>query len=351
MVPSYFGWIAAQFVALAGMLDLMFDVGMTLGILLVAAVAVGYTLLGGMWSVTLTDGFQITLVFTGLLFLAATTLSTLGDGSVVLGLARLWADTPPEIRRPVPHGSQALVEWLAVFAVGALGNIPGQDLMQRVFSARSAAVAAKACLVGGALYVTFGSIPVMLGLAARLQFPDDLSRAVLPALAHAFFEPLPATVFAVVLVSAVLSTIDSAILSPASVLAQNVLVHVNRGFMSPLVLMRVAVLVVAGCSLGLAFAGESAYALLEDAYELPLVGMLVPLVMGLYREPRTPLSAVFSILVGLCLWLVHYFAGWTYFFEPWTESLAVPPPAAITMAACSFIVYIGVDAVSGRSRH
>lgn len=31
MVPSYFGWIAAQFVALAGMLNLFFGTDMTFG--------------------------------------------------------------------------------------------------------------------------------------------------------------------------------------------------------------------------------------------------------------------------------------------------------------------------------
>ena len=70
MVPSYFGWVAAQFVALANMLELFFDTPLELGILLVAVVATGYTLLGGMWSVTLTDAVQISLVLAGLVVLA-----------------------------------------------------------------------------------------------------------------------------------------------------------------------------------------------------------------------------------------------------------------------------------------
>ena len=87
MVPSYFGWIAAQLVAFAGMLNLFFGLDMTAGILLVAVVAVGYTLMGGMWSVTLTDAFQISLVMIGLVVLGWTTLVTLGDGSMLSGLA------------------------------------------------------------------------------------------------------------------------------------------------------------------------------------------------------------------------------------------------------------------------
>jgi Na+/proline symporter len=48
MVPGYFGWIAAQFVALAGMLELYWDIPPVTGILLVAAVGTGYALIGGM---------------------------------------------------------------------------------------------------------------------------------------------------------------------------------------------------------------------------------------------------------------------------------------------------------------
>lgn len=340
MVPSYFGWVAAQFVALAGMLQLFFGLDMTAGILLVAVVATGYTLLGGMWSVTLTDAFQMALILIGLLALGHASLSELGGGSVVTGASRLWSETPPEMRRPFPTGSaQQALEWLAVFAVGALGNIPGQDLMQRVFAARSSRIAARACCLGGAMYVLFGLVPVGLGLAARITFPEDVEQAVLPALAHGFLAPVPAVVFTVVLASAVLSTIDSAILSPASVLSQNLLEHVNRGFLKPLVLNRLSVVVVAVASLGFAFAGESAYALLEDAYELPLVGMFVPLVMGIYAKPRSALPAIASMSAGLFLWLLHYFADWSYFFEPWTASLPLRPPASITMTAFSFLVF------------
>ena len=350
MVPSYFGWIAAQFVALAGMLELFFGLSPSIGIVLVAGIAVGYTLMGGMWSVTLTDAFQITLVMVGLVLLGVTTLNVLGDGSVVAGWIRLWSETPPEMRRPVPTGSfQRLFEWVAVLAVASLGNIPGQDLLQRVFSARSARVASRAAVASGVLYILFGMIPVLLGLSGRILFPEDLERAVLPAMAHAFLAPAPAIVFSVVLVSAVLSTIDSAILSPASVLSQNVFAHLRPGRWSSLALTRIAVVLVTLASMAFAFAGESAYTLLEDAYELPLVGMFVPLAMGLLRTPATPWSATCSMATGLVLWIGHYAADWGYFLEPLTAGLPLRVPASLGMTAFGLLVYLGVDALGRRN--
>jgi hypothetical protein len=62
------------------------------------------------------------------------------------------------------------------------------------------------------VYIVFGAIPVLLGLAANLLLPEDVQVRILPALAGLFLSPVLAVVFIVALVSAVLSTIDSAIL-------------------------------------------------------------------------------------------------------------------------------------------
>lgn len=316
MVPSYFGWIAAQFVALAGMLHLFFDWPMVPGICLVAAVGTGYTLLGGMWSVTMTDALQISLVLLGLMVLAVQSLATLGGGSIVAGWETLAANLSPEMLQPVDTESlQALFAWLSVFCIGALGNIPGQDLMQRIFASRSARVARWACLLAGAAYLSFGLLPILLGLVGKIVFSDDFGRGILPALAHVFLSPVFAVVFILALLSAVLSTIDSAILSPATVLAQNVFARFVPRARS-LLLNHLAVLIVAGCALAMALLGESAYSLLEDAYELTLVGLLAPLVLGLYTRRGGVAAATASMLAGSGFWLLHHATGWENFFEP-----------------------------------
>src|SRR5690606_17305237 len=118
MVPGYFGWIAAQFVALAGILEVFWQIPMQHGIWLVALVGTGYTLLGGMWSVTLTDVVQLALVLIGLVVLAVTVLAELGGGAgMAAGWARLVAETPPEhlVLMPAENAAE-LVGWLSVLA-------------------------------------------------------------------------------------------------------------------------------------------------------------------------------------------------------------------------------------------
>ncbi len=342
LVPSYFGWIAAQFVAVAGMLDLFFGIDPRVGLVLVAVVGTGYTLMGGMWSVTLTDAVQIVLVAVGLVILAITVLSRLGDGSVMAAFGRIGSETPAEKLVLIPaKDAAAFLGWLGVFLTGALGNVPGQDLMQRVFASRSDRTAGRACLIAGGAYLVLGAIPLLLALAANLLIPSSLDQAILPALAQSFLSPALAVVFLVALLSAVLSTIDSAILSPAGALAQNVVPRFRRG--DPLRVNRLAVVFVAACSLATAFAGESAYSLLEEAYAMTLVGLFVPLMLGLYSKPRDGRSAIAAMLTGTGVWAIHFLLGWEAFLEAAPGIGALGLPVSLAATVCGLAAYFAFE--------
>ncbi|HXV59681.1 MAG TPA: sodium:solute symporter family protein [Vicinamibacteria bacterium] len=338
MVPSYFGWVAAQFVALAGMLQLFFGIDLSAGILIVALVGSGYTLLGGMWSVTLTDALQMALVLAGLLVLGFSTLTGLGEGSAIVGLVRLWNDTPPELRNPIPATTlRDFTDWVAVFAIAALGNLPSQDIVQRISASRTSAVARRACLWSGCLYISFGIIPVGLGLAGRILFPESLNAAILPALAHGFTQPFVAVTFTVMLASAVLSSIDSGILAPAAVLSENLFRYANRGRLSSLTLNRIAVAIVGAGSLAMAYSGQSAYGLLEDSYEVVFVSLFVPMAFAVYGWRCSGKAAVASMSSGILIWFVHWTAGWQYLAEPF---LPVPIPASLSATVASLLAYL-----------
>ncbi len=365
LVPSYFGWIAAQFVALADMLLLYFNLDPAWGILIVALIGTGYTLLGGMWSVTLTDAVQISLVIVGLIYLGWAAFANFGNGGnaadpgggAIAGVERLIEETPPEMLVAVPTETLTVFTvWLGVFCAGALGNLPGQDLTQRIFAARSAGVAQAACLVAGVVYLLMGLFPVGLGLMSQHLWPDGELPSTLSVIARQFFSPAGLIIFTVALMSAVLSTIDSAILSPASILAQNVFPRLGLQGYSMLMVNRVAVALVAGASLVVAYLGESAYSLLEAAYEMILVSLFVPLILGIYMRPVGGLPANACMLTGVGLWFLHKAAGWEYFLQPWLASPdritpATPPqaiaaaPAGLAITGVGLVAYLAVDTV------
>ena len=349
MVPGYFGWIAAQFVALAGILDLFWHIPLTEGVWMVAAVGTGYTLLGGMWSVTLTDAVQLVFIVLGLIVLALTVLSALaGVAGIGAGLERLVTEVPAEKLTLIPTDDlAAFVGWLSVLAIGVLGNIPGQDLSQRIFASRSAGIAKPACLIAGFAYVSIGMIPVLTGLAANLlDLPEAGGRATLLALAGTLMSPVFGIIFVLAVTAAVLSTIDSAILAPSSVLSNNIFTKLwpER---SPLGMSRWATLGVALMSLAVAYLGQDAYELLESAYAIGMVGLFIPLAIGLHARGGDEIAALASMVAGILVWGLHLALGWEYFAGRLLEPVELPQELAATLLA--WVAYEAVAALRAPS--
>ena len=235
-VPSYFAWVALQYSALAGILNLYFEIPMTTGILIVAGITLVYTMIGGMWSVTLTDTIQILLALAGLVVLTASALSHegLGDGNPVRGFSvliekistehpdhlRLWP-APPEDGSTLTYLS-SILGVLALWATGMFGNIPGQDLQQRVFAAKSEKTAQHACILAGVLYLCFGSLPLILGLSSLVTHPEGNFDPV-AFLAGEYLSTGMLVIFVIAVVSMIVSTATSAVLAPATILGHNLL--------------------------------------------------------------------------------------------------------------------------------
>lgn len=345
MVPSYFGWIAAQYIALASMLEILFGMPLALGLILVAGIGILYTLLGGMWSVSLTEAVQIALVVVGVLIMAWNIFAALGEGSASAGVVRLWAEMPAEKKVLIPReNAEELVGWLGVVTVGALGNLPSQDLAQRIFSSRSVRTAKWACYLAGFVYLTFGIVPLGIGLAADILIPGAPEQSTLTTLAHYFLSPALAVLFTLVVMSAVIATIDSSILSPASVLAQNLLWPMGQGWfeqrkVSLLLLNRLCVVAIGLASLVTAFLGENAYSLLEDGYAAGLVSLLVPLLIGLYSQRGDERSALVAMAVGTSVWLVHLIGGAEQMFGEWWPQGWIALPVGLSCAALALVAY------------
>ena len=311
-VPSYFSWIALQYTALAKILELYFHIPLMTGILLVAAVTLVYTMIGGMWSVTLTDTLQIVIGLAGLVVLLVATVSQpqLGDGDPVRGLWVVFsrvAETHPDHLRLVPAEMSLTVVlgWLGAWATGLFGNIPGQDLQQRVFASKSPDTAMHACILAGILYFVFGMIPVTLGFASLVTHPGQ---AIDPVgfLAGEYLSTGMLVVFVIAVVSMVVSTATSAVLAPATILGHNLLARTRLFANRPLFRDRFCVVAVSLGGIAMAMWGKSLMQLLDVALSIQLVALFVTVTMGIYGRPRGPLPGVLSMLLGIGAWLVAF---------------------------------------------
>jgi Na+/proline symporter len=331
-VPSYFAWIALQYTALAGILGTYFDIPTEQGILIAAGLTMTYTMIGGMWSVTLTDSLQILIALVGLLVLAAAVFRQpeLGDGSVMAGVSTLFEklnETHPGHLNFFPDLNAVLIMgWIGAWATGLFGCIPGQDLQQRIFSSKDENVAAKACILAGVLYMAFGIIPVTLGMASLVTHPN-LDGDPVAFLAGSYLSPLWLVVFMVAVVSMVVSTATSAVLAPATLLGHNILGRLKVLEEKKLLRNRMCVAIVTGGGVGLAMMGEKMMDLLDMALSVSLVALFVPVVFGIYGKPRSEWSALLSMSLGFSVWFVLFL----------TEKVFCPQPSGFEGAYHEYV--------------
>lgn len=337
LVPSYFGWIAVQFVVLAEVLHLVFGIPLPAGIVGVMLAGTVYTLLGGMRAVALTDAIQMVIIVVGLVLLVAGVIWNEG-----------WRATQATVQaafggRPGGRDLLLAVDWLAV---GALGNLPAQDLIQRILCVRSARGAKQACYLSAGVYLLFGLAPVLLGLLAGRLAPELANAVVMGFAGETLNGPLT-VVFILAVVSAVLSTISGAVLAPSSVIAQNLAWKSLKQRCGDRELNRAAIVLMSLFSLATAFSGDTTFGMLEDAYSLMLVGLVVPLLGGLWLPRRPASAAIWSMATGTVIWIVHLLLGWEdWFVQAWLEPRGVLLPANLTITVIAAVVFL----VAGRDQ-
>jgi SSS family solute:Na+ symporter len=319
---SYLGWAAAQLTALGLVLSVLGQGAgygwLTLDrcILIGALIVMFYTVLGGMWSVALTDMIQTVVIIIGLVIIASLLANMAGGVGVVVESARASG----RLRLFPRGGAEEWLPFVAGFLTAALGSIPQQDVFQRVTSAKDEKTAVRGTLLGGGFYFLFAFVPMFIAYSAVVIDPAYLDlfasqdeREVQRILPQLIMEKTPfwaQVVFLGALVSAILSTASGTLLAPSSLFVENVL----RPFLprltekNMLVTLRVVLVVFAVCAtLQAVNSNVTMYEMVQGAYSVPLVGALVPLVLGIYWRRANTQGAILSIASGVSVWLYMLF--------------------------------------------
>ena len=324
---SYFGWVAAQFVALGLAFSVLSSgaIDLRTGVLLGAAAVLIYTVAGGMWSVALTDFFQAIVIIAGMAGVAWVVADLAGGtGRVIASAAdsgRLRFLPPPDVK--------SILAFISAGLVVLLGSIPQQDVLQRIVSAKDEGVAAGGAILGGILYFFIASVPIFLVSAAALIDAPMVARLITQD--HQLILPtliLERTPFAIqvlffgALISAILSTASGALLAPAVLIAENLIRPLART-MNDAALLRTMRLTVLGLGAGITLmaitSSLSIYQLVNESGKVVLVAAFVPLAAGLFWRRATQAGALASAGCGLAAWLL---------LEAIAPEATVPPPLA-----------------------
>ncbi|WP_103531315.1 sodium:solute symporter [Streptomyces sp. SM11] len=333
-------------IAYATIFDVLFDVNRTVAIVLGGAIVVAYSTLGGMWSITLTDMVQFVVKTIGILLILLP-VAVVKAG----GFSEMKAQLPTEYFDPLGIGGETVFTYVLIYTFGML---IGQDIWQRVFTARSDTTARWGGTVAGTYCLVYAIAGAVIGTAAKVMYPDLASAD--SAFATIVTDELPVGVRGLVLaaaLAAVMSTSSGALIACATVANNDIWsrlrgvvgrgagdephdeVKGNRAF---ILIMGIAVILIA-------IALNDVVEALTVAYNLLVGGLLVPIIGGLLWRRGTAAGALSAVAVGGVaviglMWHYGILANQPIYYGLLASlavyvvvSLATPPTDAAVLAA------------------
>ena len=301
-IPVYLGWVGGQLLAFGIILHALTGLPVMFSVLISTAVVILYTYWGGMWADAVTDLYQMIFILIGLLVLFPILVSDLG------GFPAILQRVPESFFYFYPHTDSPLtwLNYLQAWMMVGIGSLPAQDLFQRMMAPRSASMARNASILAGVMYMGIGLIPVLLGIFGRVALPESTGESILIVLAQKYL-PTPLMALMVgALLSAIMSSADSALLAPAGIIGHNIVSYLNPGASEELQLKwcHRSILIVGIFSLVLALYFQNIYTLCMNAWGVLLVGVAAPMIAGVYWKRATTAGAMAGAFCGILSWIL-----------------------------------------------
>jgi SSS family solute:Na+ symporter len=299
-------------IAYATVFNVLFGTNRTVSVIIGGAIVMLYSSIGGMWSITLTDMVQFILKTVGIFFLLLPFTWNRAGG--LDGIRERAGDAAFSL------GTIGIGTIITFFVVYTFGMLIGQDIWQRVFTARSPGVAKWGGTTAALYCVLYGVAGALIGMAASTFLPDvEAKDDVYAQIAEAI---LPVGISGIVLaaaVAAMMSTASGALIATATVVKTDVKplllrligrggetakpdVEHGRGERSDggddvhsdrlyVVVLGIVVIIIAALL-------NDVVAALTIAYDILVGGLLVAILGGFVWKRATGAGALWSMAVG-----------------------------------------------------
>lgn len=245
---------------------------LTTGMLTSAVVFISVTMIGGMWSASLSNILNVSLKYIGIIL--ATIVSVTHAG----GLANIEAHLPVN----VPYlsffdgvGITGIITWMLVLITV---NLSLQSIIQISLGAKDVQTARRGFIIGGLMMLPIGFVSALLGVIAKTMFPDVSPAMALPMTIMSL-NPILAGITLAALWAADVSTACNLLLSSATLFSQDI----YKKFINPTVSDKQFLFVTKAAVLLLG--------LLTLIFAMTISGIINTLMIGL------SLTASFSVIV------------------------------------------------------
>jgi sodium/proline symporter len=229
MVLAY---VAAQMVATGKAIGGFTGIDYHWAVISGAAIIIAYTLVGGYKAVAWTDLIQGVLMLLGLIVLPLVAITELGGWDAMV--ENLRAQDPNLLGPWGPQGKStaALVAVASFLAIG-LPFMGVPQLMVRFMSARSVDSLKPAMTISVVVIALFDIGAVLTGMAGRALFPElPDPESILPLLSNELLTPFLAGVMMVVVMAAIMSTVDSLLILASSAVVRDYMQKIRKSLLS-----------------------------------------------------------------------------------------------------------------------
>ena len=304
MLLPLIGLTAGQFIASSVILSTMLGISYKTAVIIVAVVVTIYSIMGGLWSVTLTDFIQVFLIIIGMIIAVPFAMNLAGGWSNVV--ANVPAETFDMFKGYSPMAVVSLtIMYVATFTVG-------QEAVSRYYAARDGEAAKQGSILAAIINFVYAFIPAVLGIITLAlinmgkfnaeDFADVGARYALPVLA---MEAMPAVICGLLfagIISATMSSSDSDLLGAGSIFANDIYRAVLKPDASSEEVMKVTKIVMAVVGVVSMFIAlfntSSLVTLLMFCFTLRAAGAFFPYVLGHYWTGASLAGTIASLLSG-----------------------------------------------------
>ncbi|HBZ08392.1 MAG TPA: sodium:solute symporter [Bacillus bacterium] len=281
-------------IAIGVVLSTLFGWSTTFAMVAGGVIVLLYTILGGMWAVTLTDVIQFWIMTVGLIFiLLPTSIVEIGGVNSLIDKV-----DPSFLSLSNIGGSQIFSYFLLYF----FGMMIGQDIWQRAFTAKSEKILKRGTILAGLYCIIYAIAGAIIGMAASVLLPNlnDPQQAIPELAVHFLPIGLVGLVIAAIL-SAVMSTASGTIMASATILVNDLILPYSRKELSDkskLKLTRVVLLIVGILAILISVWLKNIVVALDVAYALLSGSIFLPVLAAFFWKRVTSKIVLFSMAIS-----------------------------------------------------